>query len=159
MSITRTIATSTCLLLSLGLIACNSSTPTANHPQVNAMSSQATASLTNTYWKLTWLKDTPVEVFDNQREPHLVLHMDARLSGSDGCNRLMGSYQYRGEDALLQFSALGSTRMACRQGATQARAITELLHGNRIVNIEGNELLLRDEQQQLLARFHAVALR
>lgn len=156
MSITRTIA-ATCLMLSLSLIACNSSTPTANHPQVNAMSSQETASLTNTYWKLTWLKDAPVEVFNNQREPHLILHMDARLSGSDGCNRLMGSYQY--ENALLQFSAIGSTRMACPHGAAQARAIAELLHGNRTVRLEGNELQLRDEQQQLLARFHAVALR
>jgi heat shock protein HslJ len=46
-----------------------------------------------------------------QTEPSLVLAEDGILSGTDGCNRLRGSWSADGETIIFQ--QLASTRMAC----------------------------------------------
>ena len=48
---------------------------------------------------------------ENTREPSLNLASDGRLSGTDGCNRLMGSWTL--EDGKVVFSEMGMTMMAC----------------------------------------------
>ena len=48
---------------------------------------------------------------DNMREPSLNLGSDGRISGTDGCNRLMGSWTF--EDGKVVFSEMGMTMMAC----------------------------------------------
>lgn len=48
---------------------------------------------------------------DNMREPSLNLGSDGRISGTDGCNRLMGSWTF--EDGKVLFSEMGMTMMAC----------------------------------------------
>lgn len=65
----------------------------------------------------TWIA-THIGIFEVKSDPSVrnipSLQFDAasqRVSGSDGCNRLMGSYQ-AGRDTL-QFSQLATTRMAC----------------------------------------------
>ncbi|MEE6286106.1 META domain-containing protein [Georgenia sp. MJ173] len=45
------------------------------------------------------------------RQPSLVLSADGRLSGTDGCNRLVGSWTSTG--ATVSFPALASTMMHC----------------------------------------------
>jgi putative lipoprotein len=42
---------------------------------------------------------------------HLVFAADGRVTGSDGCNRIVGSYT--GDASSLQFGQLAGTRMAC----------------------------------------------
>ncbi|WP_405474300.1 META domain-containing protein [Paenarthrobacter ilicis] len=46
----------------------------------------------------------------NLQEPSLDLHTDGSISGTDGCNRLMGSWK---EEAKTATFGLASTRMAC----------------------------------------------
>ena len=41
----------------------------------------------------------------------IMLHADGKISGSNGCNRLMGGFEIRGE--RLTFGPIASTRMAC----------------------------------------------
>lgn len=48
---------------------------------------------------------------ENTREPSLDLGTDGRLSGTDGCNRLMGSWTF--DDGTVHFSEMGMTMMAC----------------------------------------------
>lgn len=45
-------------------------------------------------------------------QPSLVLWEDGRASGSDGCNRLMGSWSREGDGYL--FSQMASTMMYCQ---------------------------------------------
>ena len=117
-----------------------------------------TESLTNTYWKLIWLGDTPVMPLENQREAHLVLHTEARrAAGFAGCNRFTGTYDLEG--AELHFGPLASTRMACAEGMDVEQGMHEALHATRGWNIIGRHLELNDESGALLARFEAVALR
>lgn len=46
-----------------------------------------------------------------QGEPQLVLDANGSLSGTDGCNRLMGSWSKK--DSTITFGQVASTRMAC----------------------------------------------
>ncbi len=49
---------------------------------------------------------------DKAGEPSLALWEDGRVSGSDGCNRLMGTWHREGE--RIVFGPLASTMMYCQ---------------------------------------------
>ena len=78
---------------------------------------------------------------DNSREPSLNLSADGRLSGTDGCNRLMGSWTL--EDGKVVFSEMGMTMMACPDvdqwlgGASTAVPEADTL---RIYGADGTEI-------------------
>ncbi|WP_280542280.1 META domain-containing protein [Chromohalobacter sp. 11-W] len=125
--------------------------------QKEPASARPDESLVNTYWKLTSLDNAPVTVVPNQREPHFVLHADpARVMGSTGCNRMTGNY--RVEEAKLLFSALATTRMACKQGAQTEQRFLDVLNATDEWRVEGEHLTLLGAQHQVLARFKAVYL-
>ena len=48
---------------------------------------------------------------ENTREPSLELHEDGRLTGTDGCNRLMGHWVLK--DGKVRFQEVAMTMMAC----------------------------------------------
>lgn len=110
--------------------------------------------LVGSYWKLTRLADQPVVVADQQREPHLTLTADGRVSGFDGCNRFAGSYQVAG--GSIAFSQMASTKMACLDGMEHERAFADALGRARSFTITGIHLELTDADGALLARFGAV---
>ena len=126
-------------------------------PDATCADPVAVPPLANTYWKLRQLGGTAAEVLPERREPHLVLHEDARrLAGSDGCNRLAGGWESTG--AALEFGPLAATRMACAEGMAQARRFAEALEATVRYRIVGRQLELLDAAGTRLARFEAVAL-
>ena len=48
---------------------------------------------------------------ENSREPSLELHKDGRLTGTDGCNRMMGHWVM--EDGTVRFQEVAMTLMGC----------------------------------------------
>lgn len=114
--------------------------------------------LRNTYWKLVRLGESPVEVVEQQQEPHLVLATDqTRVSGSGGCNRLSGTFQLEGNK--LSFRDMAGTLMACLKGMEQEARFLESLGKVQAYRIDGNHLELMDAAGAVLARFEAVDLR
>ena len=110
--------------------------------------------LENTRWKLTRLGDRPVTVGAGQPEPHLILSSETgRVSGSSGCNRLMGRYE--AEDGSLTFSALATTRMACPAAMDVERRFLTALRATSTAEITQQRLELFDENGRLLARLEA----
>lgn len=114
--------------------------------------------LLDTYWKLTRLQNQPVIVVDGQREPSLTLASgnDPSVSGSDGCNRMIGSFQLKANK--LKFSKMASTMMACPAGMDTAQRYHSTLEQVQYWRIHGQYLELSDRDGQLLARFQAVHL-
>ena len=58
--------------------------------------------------KLVELNGKPAEVYDNQPEPHLLFNPEGaqgRISGSDGCNSLIGSYTLKAIASVSRSSA------------------------------------------------------
>lgn len=117
------------------------------------------ASLENSYWKLVELNGKPVAAFDHQQEAHIILRggNPAALSGSGGCNRLLGSYTLSG--TTIDFSNTAMTMMACAEGMDTEQAFVRTLEGKKSWVINGDTLILTDQQKKTVARFRAVYLR
>lgn len=112
-----------------------------------------TEPLEDRYWKLIELRGEAVEVEEDQREAHLVLHSEGqRVSGATGCNRLMGSFE-RGEESL-KLGEMGTTMMACSgDSMTLERRFLEALGDVASYRVLVNRLELYDDRGELLARF------
>jgi copper homeostasis protein (lipoprotein) len=117
-----------------------------------------TERLENTYWKLVRLRGEPVRVEPNQREPHIILRThDLRVSGSGGCNRLLGGYRIDGN--RLAFEKFAATLMACPAGMEQERAFLGALADAARWRVVGSHLELFDATGTPLARLEAVHLK
>lgn len=112
------------------------------------------APLAGTRWRLVALGDAPVVVADAARAPHLAFAAEGgRLSGSDGCNRMVGGYALDG--ARLSFPGIGATRMACPEGMEQAAAFARALHATAAHRVSGDLLELIDASGRVVARLQA----
>lgn len=125
-------------------------------PDTSTADTTVTSELMNTYWKLITLNGTQVTVSENQSEPHLVFNTDSRVAGSDGCNRIMGSYTQDGNK--LSFTQMASTMMACLNGNEQAQIFSTTLAEVAGFHITGDQLDVHDETGAVIASFKAVAL-
>lgn len=115
--------------------------------------------LRGTDWQLHRLEDgqDPAPPAAAARPVQLRLDPDSdRVSGSGGCNRLMGGFELDGRK--LRFLPLASTRMACPEPLMTFErrffSAVELVRGWRI---EGGDLMLLDADDRVLLRFVAVA--
>ena len=115
----------------------------------------APPSLRGTLWKLQALQDSsgPTLIEPPGRPPELMLAVDQeRVSGTDGCNRLMGAFQLAEEE--LSFSRLASTKMACLPEVMAfERRYSEALALVRRWSIDKRNLLLQDATGRTLLLF------
>lgn len=112
-----------------------------------------THDLEGTRWALLRLGDEVVSAGDNRREPFFVLEAgEHRVSGSGGCNRLIGSYELDG--ARLTFKQLALTRMACPDMKYEG-AFARALAATTSWKISGAHLELSDAAGTMLARFES----
>jgi len=126
-------------------------------PGKNCQTAAAKAVLLDSYWRLTYLGDVKAVHFTDQREPHIVLHGDSRVTGSDGCNLLMGSFRL--EHDRLAFSQVAMTMMACPQGLQQEQGFSRVLGNATRYRIVNEYLELLDDDGTMLARFEAMPFR
>jgi uncharacterized lipoprotein YbaY/heat shock protein HslJ/uncharacterized lipoprotein NlpE involved in copper resistance len=126
-----------------------SSTSPPTSPQMSSeMSSEM---LENTDWTLTRVGDRAVTAAAGQREPHFVLHSaTGRVSGSAGCNRLLG--RYAAEETSLTFTEVSSSRMACPAGMDVERRFLAALRATHTARITRQHLELFDGGGKFLAR-------
>ena len=112
----------------------------------------------DTYWKLVRLGETPVPAAEKQREPHLIFAShEPHVSGSGGCNRVMGGFELDGDK--LRLGHLASTMMACPTGMEQEQRFLQSLEQVERYRISGSHLELLDAAGAVIARFEAVELR
>lgn len=79
-----------------------------------------------------------------------------RLTGSDGCNNIVGTYQRRGSAGLvIPGEGLAKTKMACDNMA-EADAFTTALGQVRSFRIRGKSLRLLNAKGRTIARFTAI---
>jgi heat shock protein HslJ len=110
--------------------------------------------LENTHWKLTWMPGTKIESVTPQRAPFIMLDSAShRMSGSGGCNRLMGGYEL--ESDHLRFPGVTRTMMACASGMKTEGALVDALDKVREWKVSGSTLSLMDADGHVLARFAA----
>lgn len=126
-------------------------------PRENCGQPIAASQLRNTYWRLVRLEGESVQAVVQQREPHLVFAAEGeRVSGSGGCNRLLGTFAVDGE--RIELSPMAATRMACPEGMAQERRFVRSLEQVVRYRIHGSHLELFADESQAVARFEAVVL-
>jgi copper homeostasis protein (lipoprotein) len=107
------------------------------------------------HWQLQALQDGegPNLFAAPGRPPELLLAADSdRVSGSGGCNRLVGSARIAGE--TIQFSPLASTQMACpAEVMAFERRYSDALARVRRWSIDKRSLLLQDGRGRTLLLF------
>ena len=103
-------------------------------------------------WVLTELLGEPVAPAEGRPAPSLYFDGSrGRVSGSDGCNRLMGSYRLFERDRI-EFSQLAGTLMACPDMTLPDR-FREVLNKVGDYAITDGELSLFKGRTAILARF------
>jgi copper homeostasis protein (lipoprotein) len=123
-------------------------------PRKTCKTPVASPGLLGTDWKLTYLGDVPAEQFKDQRDVHILLQKDDRVTGSDGCNLLNGGFTLEGD--RLAFSRIATTMMACPQGAEQEQRFHRALANTARYRIVTEFLELMDGAGVVLARFEAL---
>jgi putative lipoprotein len=110
--------------------------------------------LEGTYWMLIELYGEPIEPASGPNEVHIELNAAGKtFAGSDGCNRLVGSYMTNGDE--LHFRSLASTLIACVPPiGVQEQSVNKALGETVRFRIEGETLDLSDGHETV-ARFQA----
>ena len=110
------------------------------------------APLEKTEWRLVWLSRTKIEAGTPQQMPYFQLDPDShRVSGSGGCNRLMGGYELAGDH--LKFTQMAMTRMACIHGGDTEGNFSKALDEVTQWRIAKGKRLLMDADQHVVAKF------
>lgn len=102
-------------------------------------------------WVLTELLGEPVSLPEDPPAPRLRFDGSTGISGSDGCNRLMGSYRLLERDRI-EFGQLAGTLMACRDMTLPDR-FRAMLGKVGDYAITDGELSLFKGRMAVLARF------
>jgi len=109
--------------------------------------------LEGTYWKATELAGKPAPAQDSQHEAHLQFESGGRVSGSDGCNRITGTYERKGEQ--VAFGQMAGTQMACVNTSGTEEPFRDALKNAARLTVVGNRLELYDAAGTRLAVFEA----
>lgn len=103
-------------------------------------------------WVLSQLGNIEVTTTPNTRNiPSLQFSTDGRVSGADGCNRVMGSYTVSRD--TLSLSQMASTRMACANKTYVPEKFNEALTKVTHYQVYGKTLKLLDRHGNLLLQF------
>jgi putative lipoprotein len=108
-----------------------------------------------TYWRAVELAGRRTPMQDTKREAHLLFQAGGRVAGSDGCNRITGSYELKGDG--ITFGQMAGTQMACPDSADIERGVRAALTGASSWVIVGDRLELFDGAGARLAAFEAPA--
>lgn len=113
------------------------------------------------YWKLIELNGKAIPpVEKGRREAHFILkNQDNRVTGSTGCNNLMGSYELSESDEgySILFSPMATTRMACID-VDYEQEFLNVFQDCESYSVKNDTLTLIKEEVPL-ARFVAIYLR
>jgi putative lipoprotein len=125
--------------------ACNTPTSETKPP---------TATLTNTFWALTWVDGHDLGEPRPEREMHLFLDpFSDKLRGFGGCNEFFGHYDSSG--TALHFSGLGATKMHCQGFMQTETALMNALEQTTTWKLAGDTLEFYDSQETMIAKFES----
>ena len=111
--------------------------------------------LENRTWIATQIGNQPISTQATDRQiPSLQFNSSThQVSGSDGCNRVMGSYEAKADK--LNLSAMAATRMACLGDPQLNQAFHEALQHVTHYQVFNKTLKLLDRHGNLMIQFES----
>lgn len=134
------------IVATLGFVGCNTLPGTVmEHANLATLQSQA--------WTLTHIGNTAV----NSSNPATLQFdpMQQRVSGSDGCNRLMGGYD--ADAKKIEFTQLASTKMMCMDNMQEVDQFNQALAKATSYQAYNKSLRLLDQHGNVLLKFSGAA--
>lgn len=105
-------------------------------------------------WMLTHIGSLEFHPDSNNQMPSLEFNQPTnRFSGSDGCNRIMGSYTLNGSN--LQFGQVAGTQMLCHGNTAVTNGFNAALPRVTSFRASGHRLSLLDSQGSILLQFES----
>lgn len=148
----------TTIFLMFFLFSCATSKNNLSSNSVTALAIENTASLTETYWRLTELMGQPIPRVDNEKEIFMRLKIqDNSVHGFSGCNMYNGKYGLENGNRIT-FSKFATTLMACGD-MSKEKEFMEVLEKSDNYAIKGNILSLNKSKMAPLAKFEAVLMK
>ena len=83
--------------------------------------------------------------------PFIIIKADGRLSGSTGCNRILGT-AYFGDPGDVIFKNIATTKMFCEQNNDLEEKFLYILNNTLHYNITGDAVYLLDGNKQPLVK-------
>ena len=110
--------------------------------------------LQNKNWSLTHIGATEYKVDPTaHNSPSLQFDATQRLSGADGCNRIMGSYVVKKHE--INLGQLASTKMMCQNTAELSNKFNEALNKVAGYQVYGQTLKLLDRNGNPVLQFNS----
>ncbi len=136
-------------LILLAFTSCN--THKIITPPINMEKSE----IENVRWSLIEFDVKPVPESINGKVHLLLSKEDKKLTGSDGCNRLIGNYKISNK-LQISFSDIASTRMLCNNQGWNEMEFNQTLETVNNFTISGDKLMLNTGKRAPLAVFAKV---
>lgn len=120
--------------------------------QATQNSNMENSQVENINWTLVEFDGKPVPENVSGKIHVLLSKEDTKLSGSNGCNRLMGSYTIS-NGTQISFSRIATTKMACQNEGWDETKFNQMLETANNFTISGNKLMLNVGRRSPLAVF------
>jgi heat shock protein HslJ len=124
---------------------------TAWAQQTTPTRSDAARKLEGSRWRAIELAGKPTPARIPERETYLEFQPGGGVSGSDGCNRVTGSYRLQGD--RVTFAQVAATQMICLHSSGTEEPFREALKNATRMRIAGDRLELFDASGARLAVF------
>ncbi|TCM63797.1 heat shock protein HslJ [Acinetobacter calcoaceticus] len=112
---------------------------------------QDLAALQDKDWILTQIGDVAYKVDATAGNSPSLKFSNLALSGSDGCNRIMGGYAVQGTS--LKLSELATTKMMCLNATDLPQRFTEALGRVEGYKVTDTQLQLLDSNKKPIVQF------
>lgn len=145
MSRNRVIAALICA--SMGMLGCVSN----SHQTMPNTQANSVAVLQSKAWVLNYIGATEWVASPHAQRPHLTFSADQRVAGSDGCNRLTGTYLVKKDSLVL--SPLAATKMLCPDPNNTAQQFTDALNQVSHFQAYQHTLRLMDQYGNVVLQF------
>ena len=138
------------------LLAMGCQRPARGPDSANAVAASPWRQLIGPTWTLVELSGQPASLGNGDRPPTLLIQEGgaSRASGFAGCNRWFSAYTLAAP-GRIQFTAPGSTKMACSTGMELEQRFLGVIAATRSYTLSDSTLVLRDESGATQARFVA----
>jgi heat shock protein HslJ len=113
--------------------------------------------LVDIHWRIDSLLGEALKPAEGWQEPHLLFDSGEQggVSATVGCNRMRGSVEAK--DGRIVFGPIATTMMACPPPLDEMeRALTAALAAVASYEVEGDTLMLKDENSVLVAVLTAI---
>lgn len=135
------------VFVGLSVIAACSNLP--NQPSAQILQQQQQLQKPHTVWKVTQIQGHLLTANELNHQPSLTFDIEnKRVSGSDGCNRIFGSYQLQGN--VLHLSPLASTKMMCLDSIQMNDQFHLALAQVESFSVEKQVLKLKDQSNHVI---------